>query len=222
MIFPFRDSPRRRQGRASPRVFSTFALTFAVAIAIPFCGGNPPPGLSPLTDRARLYYSDSGGIADSARIVVRDVEEWRRVWDQATARQDDPPPLPAVDFEQNMVVLVAAGRSTPGDRIRVDSAGVVQQPTTGGGTERVLRIVVRTVRTCGDFQGESFPVEIVRVRRYEGSVSFVERTRQGPGCRQSRADRVSPASSPSGSRAAERADAETRSNPTRSNPREGP
>ena len=184
MILPRSALSGLRDALPDLRSVSAFAFTAAVLIAVPFCGGGGPPGLSPVTDRARLYYNDAGGVADSTRQVIRDVDHWRQAWDQATARQDDPPPLPAVDFDESMVLLVAAGRSAPGDRIRVDSVGVTEQRTAGGDTRDVLKVVVRKVRACGDFQGETFPVEIVRVRTYDGPVTFAERTVQGPGCQQ--------------------------------------
>ena len=190
---PLLSFPGQRARRPTARAWSTFGLAAAVMIAAAACSSPaPPPGLSPVTDRSRLYYNDSGGIADSTRRVIRGVQEWRRVWDQATSRQEDPPPLPAVDFEQSMVVLVAAGRSSPGDRIRIDSVGVVRQSTAGGGTEEVLEVQVRTVRACGDFQGETFPVEIVRIQDFGGPVTFAERNERGAGCRQSSASGESP------------------------------
>ena len=193
MTFPLLRSPDQRSRRPTARTWSTFALTASVVLAASLCSGpTPPPGLSPVTDRARLYYNDSGGIADSTRRVIRGVQDWRQVWDRATSRQEDPPPLPAVDFEENMIVLVAAGRSSPGDRIRIDSVGVVRRTTASGSTEDVLEVQVRTVRACGDFQGETFPVEIVRIQSFGGPVSFTERTEEGAGCRQSTASDESP------------------------------
>lgn len=186
MKFSPPPSSRCRDLLPDLRAGSAFACTAAVLIAVPFCGGAPP-GLSPVADRARLYYNDASGITDSTRRVIRGEEQWRQAWDRATARQEDPPPLPAVDFDEDMVLMVAAGRSSPGDRIRIDSVGVVEQATPGGSTEEVLKVVVQTVRSCGDFQGEAFPVELVRVRAYDGSVIFVERTEEGPGCQQAAA-----------------------------------
>lgn len=182
MIPPLRTLLRTRESLSSSRSRPAVAATAATLAALAFCS-SPPPGLSPVPDPARLYYNDSGGIADSTRRVVRDVDAWQQAWSRATSRQEDPPPTPAVDFDRDMVLVVAAGRSSPGDRIRIDSVGVTRQATPGGDTREVLRVVVREVRACGDFQGEAFPVEIVRVRAFDGPVDFVERTEQGPGCR---------------------------------------
>lgn len=201
MIPPPHPLLRIRDDLSSPRSWPAVAVTAATLAAVTFCS-SPPPGLSPVPDPARLYYNDSGGIADSTRKVVRDVDTWQEAWSRATSRQEDPPPTPAVDFDQDMVLMATAGRSSPGDRIRIDSVGVTEQATPGGDTREVLRVVVRTVRACGDFQGEAFPVEIVRVRTFDGPVDFVERTEQGPGCQGAAA----PGAVPTGARAAMQGD----------------
>ncbi|MFW6192997.1 MAG: hypothetical protein ACOC83_05885 [Gemmatimonadota bacterium] len=168
-----------------------------LALLLGLCGGPPPPSttLAPVPDRARLYYDDSGGVTDSLRLVVREQEAFEDLWSRATSLRSDPPSRPEVDFEERMVVAAAAGRTEPGDRIRVDSVGVRERRTAEGDTEEVLAVVVRTVRECGGFQGEAYPVEILHVQRFDGPVEFLERQERGSGCQA--ASRVS--SSPSGS-----------------------
>jgi len=134
-------------------------------------GGSP---LAPLPDDAQLFYDDRGGIPDSVRIVVRDPGTWRAQWDRATSERSDSPPLPAVDFERHMVLVVAAGRKSPGDRIQVDSAGVRTERTTEDEHE-VFEVVVRTVESCTSIRSDIYPLTIVRVPRFEGPVSFQER-----------------------------------------------
>lgn len=153
----------------------------AALSTVTFCGGGSAPETEPVPESNRLYYNDTGGIADSTRQVIRTQEDWRTVWDRATARQEDPPPIPAVDFGESMVLVVSAGRSAPGDQIRVESLRMAER-TLGGDTETVLEVTVRTVRACGDFQGETFPVEIVRVRGFDDPVVFAGESVPGPGC----------------------------------------
>src|SRR5690606_33706858 len=80
---------------------------------------------------ARLYYDNSGGIRDSLRVVIRDQAAFSAAWSQATSTQSAPPAPPTVDFNREMVLLVAAGRKTPEEQIRVDS--LVTQRAPGGG-----------------------------------------------------------------------------------------
>ena len=155
-------------------------------------GGAPAPGAAviaataptpqPLSPAATVYYDNGGGIQDSLRVVVRDEATLRDFWRRATSTQPSPPPLPAVDFSREMVVVVSGGRMSPADQIRVDSAGVRDEVGAPGARQRVLEVVVRTVRACQTFNSEAYPVAIVRVPRVEGSVRFTERRERGAGC----------------------------------------
>ena len=110
--------------------------------------------LTPVLSTARVYYDDGPAFRDSVRMVVRDGAAWRTVWAQATSAQPAPPPLPAVDFEREMVLVVGAGKMTPGDQIHVDSAGVRRD---------FFVAVVRTIVQCRPFPADAYPLEIVRV-----------------------------------------------------------
>lgn len=163
-------------------------LPFALLAAA--CGGSAPPPpapvmappLAPVAEGDRLYYDNSGGIADSVRVVVRTPDELTGIWGQATSRQGDPPPVPSVDFDTRMVVVVGAGRLTPEDQIRVDSVGIRTVTDASGVEEDVLAVVVRTIIGCGRFAVDAYPVEIVTVPRFGGDVRFVDRTSRDPNC----------------------------------------
>lgn len=168
------------------RLFGPVALTL---LATACGGGTPPlpasmvaPPLAPVAEEDRLYYDNSGGIADSVRLVVRTPEEFADLWTRATSRQGAPPPAPAVDFGGRMVVVVGAGRLTPEDQIRVDSVGIRTVTDAAGVDEDVLAVVVRTVNGCGRFAVDAYPVEVVTVPRFDGDVRFVERTSRDPSC----------------------------------------
>jgi len=159
------------------------ALACAAAAA---CGGGGGGGpvLSPVARAAVLYDDDAGGLRDSVRLVVRDAAGLERLWRQATAGQSAPPPAPSVDWGREMVVAVAAGRMTPNDRIAVDSVGTRREPGADGREREVLAVLVRTTQGCVQFRSASaaFPVSLVRLRRYEGTVVFVERRERAAGC----------------------------------------
>ncbi len=145
-------------------------------------GGGGAPSIPTFPPPAQLYYDDSGGIPDSVRLVVRDQRSWEDVWNRATSRRADPPPLPTVDFSEQMVLVAAAGQMATGDRIHIDSLGVRRQLTADDDSEDVLDVVVQTTTGCGRFAGETYPVEIVRVLRFDGPVAWVEQSLRNPDC----------------------------------------
>jgi len=130
-------------------------------------------GLTPVGATARVYYDDSPAYRDSVRMIVREASTWQMVWARATSTQASPAPLPAIDFSREIVVLVGAGRMTPGDQIHVDSVGV-----RGG----AFVVVVRTTVECRPFPAEAYPMEIVRVSRSDKTPSFVERRDRAAHC----------------------------------------
>ena len=146
-------------------------------------GGPAPAAAGPawrgLPDTARLYYDNSGGIRDSLRMVIRDQATLSEVWTQATSSQTAPPAAPTVDFGREMVLLVAAGRKTPEEQIRVDS--LVVQRAAGGGPN-TFHALVRLTEGCQRFNIDAYPLEIVRVQRFEGPVEFIERVDRPSDC----------------------------------------
>lgn len=172
--------------RSTTRTIAAVPLLLALA-----CGGGPPPEsgptgpgpLTPLDDTDRLYNDNGEGITDSVRIVVRDDDALREEWARATRHQSFPAPPPEIDFENDMVIVVGAGRMTPQDRIRVDSVGVRELPDAVGDAERVMLVMVRTIRGCQRLDLDAYPVEIVRVPRFDGPVRFTGRVERDPNCR---------------------------------------
>jgi hypothetical protein len=163
-------------------------LLLAVATAACMHRSAPAPTaavnapLQPLPPMARLYDDNGGGIQDSVRLVIRDAAQLADTWHQATSAQTSPPPVPAVDFTREMVLVAGAGRMTPADRIQVDSVGMRRQTTPEGKTQDVLTAWVSVIQGCQRFQAAAYPFEIVRVRRFDGPVRFaVQRVRAG-GC----------------------------------------
>jgi hypothetical protein len=155
------------------------------------CGGPdtievappPPARVWPVEASNRLYRDDAAPLPDTIRQVIRDPDTFERAWDRATQAQVDPPPVPEIDFEEHMVVFVGAGRSDPGDAIRVDSVGFRRESVPGSPDEEipVMYIVVRTILEDDPFPGESYPIEIVRVERSDRPIRWEERQSGGGG-----------------------------------------
>jgi hypothetical protein len=120
-----------------------------------------------------VYYDDGPGFPDSVRMAVRDQTTFEDVWARATYSQPSPPPIPVVDFTNEMILVVAAGRMSPGDQIRVDSVGVRGD---------FYVVLVRTIVQCQPFPADAYPLEIVRVAREERPVTFSERRERAAQC----------------------------------------
>ena len=84
-----------------------------------------------------------------------------------------PPAMPVVDFQREMLIVAAAGRMSPGDRIQIDSVGV---------REDLYVVVVSTVVECEPFPADAYPVVIVRVPRDERAVAFSEKRTRAAHC----------------------------------------
>jgi hypothetical protein len=125
-----------------------------------------------------LYNDNRGGIRDSTWVVITDDARLAEYWDRATNEQASPPPVPVVDFDREMIILVALGRATPEEEIHVDSLLVRRELSTAGDEVETLAIVVRTVQGCGRFRTEAFPLEIVRARAFDGPIRWEERRQQ--------------------------------------------
>jgi hypothetical protein len=95
------------------------------------------------------------------------------VWRRATRRQASTPPIPDVNFNRQMVLVVTAGRMKTGDEIHVDSVGTL---------EGRVRAVVTTRAQCGTIPTGAYPFEIVRVPRSTQPVEFIERRAKGADC----------------------------------------
>lgn len=188
---PERGSHREMQ---MPYSYTRVSIALIVLLATAACGRGrsqpgappaPPPAAEAYPAPTRVYYGNSGGIQDSLRLVVRDEAGFRDLWQRATSRQSSPPSPPAVDFTRDMIVVVSTGRMTPDDQIRVDSATVSRAPDASGARVETLNVVVRTTQACRRANVDAYPLEFVRLRRFDGPVRFLDRIEQAEGCRNS-------------------------------------
>lgn len=165
----------------------TALLVLSLALAAAACGrGSSPPPPAPLgalSIDARELNDDSGGIPDSVTLVIRDAATLQDVWTRATSKQNPPPPMPQLDFGRQMLLLVAAGRIQPEIELRVDSVGVRRELMPDGRQREVLTVLYIVTEGCRRLNQDAWPLEIVRVRRFDGDVRFIGRREQASNCR---------------------------------------
>jgi hypothetical protein len=127
------------------------------------------PKPCPNCEQRRVSFAGISGISDSLRIVIRDAEAWRKVWELINSPVSPKPPLPEIDFSREMVLVVALGtRPTGGYGIIVDRA--YQRDDR-------IEIIVRKQtpgKTCGTTQAITQPVDIVRLPKSKRLMVFRE------------------------------------------------
>lgn len=163
--------PRAARGRPV-----TLALTLAVAAA---CGGGSAhdSGGSARTDVPfdSVYASARSGVDAPLRSVVRDAEAWAAAWPALSADRSPTPPLPGVDFGQDMLIAAGLGtRRSGGYAVRIAGIAAV------GESLRVTVLEVAPGPGCMATMALTAPVAVVRVARRDGDVEFVEAREERP------------------------------------------
>ena len=159
---------------------NSFVRVFGVAVVAVSvgCAGSDvtqPVGTSIQLVRLRAepysftFYS---GFDKPTRLVVRDVVTWQTVWRQIYLRESPVPPLPAIDFSREMIIVAALGsHSTGGYSILLDRA-----------TEAAADGIAVTVNSsspgsnCIVTEAFTQPVDVARLPLRRGPVSFVEQS----------------------------------------------
>jgi hypothetical protein len=159
-------------------------LAFSLAAGLAGCAASPLTGGDAAADRQgqgapvtvtrlrpeRYALEFNSGFTAPARLVVRTEAEWREAWARIYEPRMPKPPLPAVDFTRETVLVAALGeRSSGGFGIVVDSVY-----DTGSELQAVVR---RTSPGAGCVVTGALtqPVDAVRIPATTKSVKFVDR-----------------------------------------------
>lgn len=110
-----------------------------------------------------------GGISQRSRSVIRNRDEWNKLWKQIAGVGPDRPPPPEVDFTREMLIVAAMGeKPSTGYEILIDGACEVNNQ---------IEVSVRSVDylKCGlQPQVVTAPLDIVRMPRTELPLVFHE------------------------------------------------
>jgi hypothetical protein len=163
--------------------FGTIALTVALGACAGSDSASPPgdvvtppgdPGKTITVVRLRsepYSFAYNTGLVESDRIVVRDAATWQTVWNKVWQNAGDVPPLPAVDFSSEMILVAALGsRNSGGYGILIDGA-------TEAGDDGI-DVVIRSISPgsgCGTTLALTQPVDIARLPLRAGKIEFTER-----------------------------------------------
>jgi PrcB C-terminal len=154
------------------------SVAFAVVLGAAACSdGTAPPGepganIPVVRLRSDPYpFAFYSGLDKSDRMVIRDPVTWQIVWKKVWFGNSEVPPLPAVDFSHEMILVAALGaRSTGGYGILIDGANEV---ANGG-----IKVSIRSFSPGNCIVTEAFtqPVDIARLPMRSGTVQYTERS----------------------------------------------
>lgn len=150
-------------------------LPLALSVLLVACNGSREPAVQqPAIELSRLSQDDgsfavNSGYQEPTNLVIRDSAAWAGAWGTLHDGVDPMPPLPAIDFAGDMVVLVAIGEQPNGGHsVRITSV----RPD---GEDGLLVSAVHSAAgpSCMVPQMLTAPADLARVRASTATVRFV-------------------------------------------------
>jgi len=112
-------------------------------------------------------YTLASTLEAAEQFVVRDPESWRALWARVHGRSRPAPPLPAMDFEREMVAVAALGRQRSGGySVRIERA------YREGSTTIIVVRQEQPGRGCIVPSSLTYPVDLARLPFNPGPVTF--------------------------------------------------
>jgi hypothetical protein len=115
-------------------------------------------------------FAYNSALSESRRSIVRDASGWREIWTAIWRNHSPEPTLPSIDFAREMIVVAAMGtRPTGGFSVLIDSA--FEGPSG-------ITIHIRSISPgpgCAVTLAVTQPVDIARLPRRTGAVTFIEK-----------------------------------------------
>lgn len=62
---------------------------------------------------------EESGINSREALVITDQEQWEALWERHVSYDRNPPPLPQVDFSEEMVIAIFAGTKSEGYMVQI-------------------------------------------------------------------------------------------------------
>ena len=147
----------------------TLACAAACASLLAACGGDSSPDDSGVAF-ATIESTNQSGVTTARTVVVRDAGAWQTLWAEHKRGVSPAPPLPSVDFAQNMVIATFLGQ-----RANLCYSVAIESIRAGGGRIAVeyREAVPPPAALCG--AALSHPAHLVSVKRSDDPVDFAKR-----------------------------------------------
>lgn len=154
--------------------------SIALLIALAGCGGGDssptaPDGPIAFTD---VHRSKASGMRTAGAQIVSRPEPWMAMWDSIVLGQTPKPPMPAIDFEKNILIVATLGETPDSCKhVRID------QVVRRNGALDVTISEVRPPASCTCPPVVVQPVHVVSVPRAALGANYLWRTvTEGPPC----------------------------------------
>jgi hypothetical protein len=142
------------------------------------CNGNGitiPTGPVPMT---KVFSDRHSGLRTPREEVIAQPARWQQVWDEIMSTRSPKPPLPAVDFDRDIVLLAALGET--GDACK---SLVIEEVTHASDLLFVKIKETRPPMSCSCPPVTVQPVDIVTVPRRTTTATFSRRSvTEGAAC----------------------------------------
>lgn len=123
---------------------------------------NDPLGFNTIDEGGYAY-----GIEEAKNVVIKDQARWKAIWNKVHENDPDDVDLPAIDFQNKMIIAVFDGKhSSGGFDITIDQVCKTNNAT------QVNVIKEQPGSGCNVTMAITSPYQIVKVDRQSGSVDF--------------------------------------------------
>lgn len=162
-------------------------LRFAWLAVVLACGGTtkaaqPSTSAAPadlVVHRLQEWapFANASGYDTAETAVIRSTGAWRAAWTRIHGGMTPLPLLPAVDFNRNIVVLVAVGTQSSGGH-----GLAITRATVNAGAIRIHAVHTTPGVGCGVTMELTQPVDVVRLETRAPTVAFDMTTTVGTPC----------------------------------------
>lgn len=147
------------------------SLIVLAALLLVSCNGKTSPtapdGFVPFVT---VHKEQSTGIKARRAEVISLASQWERTWEEIVANRSPKPPIPAVDFEQSILILAALGET--GDACK---SVAIEKVERAGGELQISVKETRPAANCVCPPVTVQPVHVVSVPRAATGAAFAFR-----------------------------------------------
>lgn len=109
----------------------------------------------------------NGGFTKKYNEVITSNEDFQKTWDRAFINMTEKSPLPEIDFENKMLILVTMGEQNSGGH-KIEVSGVNVAPDGVG----ISILETKPGKKCMSTSAMTYPYQIVEISKSDKKVGF--------------------------------------------------